>query len=230
MPEPKPEVQCDLLITDPKLLSLENVKSLDLLEPFGNANPKPVMCVSGVTLESVSEVGGGKHTRLRIRMGSAHFECIFFSHSAGDLGVGEGELIDMAFTPQVNEFRGSVTVQLVAAAVRPHDPTALCGAILHGACDYGWAAAPYCPERADFVKIWRGMRRDHRVGADTNAVVEQCPQDMEPEKYCLCLMALKEVGLLRGPGDEIFSAGQQQISGKADLEATRLIRSLRSFQ
>lgn len=46
-PEPQPEVQCDMLITDPALLSLENVRSLDLLEPYGNANPKPIMCISG---------------------------------------------------------------------------------------------------------------------------------------------------------------------------------------
>ena len=229
-PEPKPEVQCDLLITDPALLSLENVKSLDLLEPYGNANPKPVMCLSGVRLEAVSEVGGGKHTRLRVRLGSSHFECIFFSHSASDLGAGEGELIDMAFTPQVNEYRGNVTVQLVASAVRRHDPFALCDAILHSDSNSEWAAAAYCPERADFVRIWRGMCRDFHVGGDTQAVIAQCPQYMEPEKFCLCLMALKEVGLLAGSEDEIYSAGQCQISGKADLEATRLIRSLRSFQ
>ena len=229
-PEPKPEVQCDLLITDPALLSLDNVRSLDLLEPYGNANPKPVMCISGARLEAMSEVGGGKHTRLRICMGSAHFECIFFSHSAADTGVREGDLIDLAFTPQINEYRGNVSVQLVASAVRPHDPGALCDVILHGEPGFEWAAAGFCPERPDFVKIWRGMRRDYRVGDSTAAVLRQCPQDMEPERFCLCLMALREVGLLEGPGGMIYAASQRQITGKADLEATQLIRSLRSYQ
>ena len=229
-PAPKPEIQCDLLITDPALLSLENVKSLDLLEPYGNANPKPVMCVSGVRLESLSEVGGGKHARFRIRLGSQHFECIFFSHSAASIGVREGALIDMAFTPQVNEYRGSVTVQLVASAVRPHDPAALCEELLHGETGCWWAAAAYCPERSDFVRIWRGMGADFTVGGSTDAVVSQCPADMEPEKFCLCLMVLQEAGLLTGRNGGIFEARQHRISGKADLEATRLIRSLRSFQ
>lgn len=74
-------MNCDLLIRDPGLLSIESVRSLDLLEPYGNANPKPVMCMSGVTLESLSAVGGGKHLRLRVRLGSGHFEGIFFSHT-----------------------------------------------------------------------------------------------------------------------------------------------------
>jgi len=229
-PEPKPEVQCDLLITDPALLSLDNVRSLDLLEPYGNANPKPVMCISGARLEAMSEVGGGKHTRLRIRMGSAHFECIFFSHSTADTGVRDGDLIDLAFTPQINEYRGNVSVQLVASAVRPHDPGALCDLILRGEPGFEWAAAGFCPERPDFVKIWRGMSRDYRVGESTAAVLRQCPQDMEPERFCLCLMAFREVGLLEGPGGTIYAAAQRQITGKADLEATQLIRSLRSYQ
>ena len=97
-----------------------------------------------------------------------------------EAGVREGEKIDMAFTPQVNEYRGNVTVQLVAAAVRPHDPRALCNAILHNEASCLWAAAGYCPERPDFVRIWRGMKPGFRVGADTDGVLAQCLRDMEP--------------------------------------------------
>ncbi len=229
-PEPVPEVQCDLLITDPALLSLENVRSLDLLEPYGNANPKPVLCFSGVRLESLSEVGGGKHSRFRVRMGDTRFECIFFSHSNAESGVHEGELIDMAFTPQINEYRGNISVQLVASAVRPHEPRALCGALLRRDRAVCWAAVPYCPERADFVRVWRSMGSDFRVGRDADEVLSRCPVGMEPETYCLCLMVFQEAGLLSDGPDGIFSARPVQIDGKADLESTPLIRSLRQYQ
>ena len=224
------EVRCDLLITDPALLSLDNVRSLALLEPYGNANPKPVLCVSGVRLESLTMVGGGRHSRMRIRLGGQVFECIFFSHSAQETGVREGQLIDMAFTPQVNEYRGNVTVQLVASAVRPHEADALCEHILHGDTETEWACERYCPERTDFVRVWRSMGPDFAVGADTRAVLDQCPPGMEPERCCLCLMALLETGLLASDSGEIFSARPADIGGKADLEATRLIRSLKHLQ
>ena len=77
-PPAVPEVQCDLLITDPSLLSLQNVRSLDLLEPYGNANPKPVMCVSGVRVESVTDVGSGRHCRMRIQMEDSHLSRFSF--------------------------------------------------------------------------------------------------------------------------------------------------------
>ena len=229
-PEEAAQLQCDLLITDPALLSLENVRSLDLLEPYGNANPKPLLCVSGVRLESLSLVGGGRHSRMRIRLGGQSFECIFFSHNVQEAGVREGQRIDMAFTPQINEYRGNTSVQLVAAAVRPHEPEALCEHILHGDEAVEWACVPYCPERADFVRVWRSMGEDFAVGADTRQVLGQCPPGMEPERCCLCLMALREAGLLASEDGEIFSARPASIGGKADLEATRLLRSLRSMQ
>ena len=228
-PEPVPEVQCDLLITDPELLSLENVRALDQLEPYGNANPKPVLCVSGVPLEALTEVGGGRHCRMRIRLGGVPFECIFFSHSAAEAGVREGEKIDMAFTPQVNEYRGSVSVQLVAMAVRAHDPGGLCAAILSGERDVLGAAVPYCPDRSDFVRVWRSMPRSFTVGGDTEQVIAQCPKGLAPETFCLCLMVLREAGLLAG-GEGVFCACPTSIGGKADLEATELLRALRSMQ
>ena len=229
-PEPVPEVKCDLLITDPRLLSIENVRSLDLLEPYGNANNKPVLCVSGVRVEALSEVGGGRHLRMRIRLGGSAFECIYFSHNAADSGVVEGDIIDLAFSPQINEFRGNTSVQLVISAVRKHDPSALCARILEGDESVEWAAAGYCPSRADFVKLWRSMPESFTVGRNAEEVLSQCLGGMEPEKYCLCLMVLRETGLLSSESGGIFSARCAQISGKADLEGTRLIRSLRSFR
>jgi hypothetical protein len=43
-------------------------------------------------------------------------------------------------------------------------------------------------------------------------------------------MVLQEAGLLSDGPDGIFSARPVQISGKADLEATPLIRELRQYQ
>ena len=229
-PEPVAELKCDLLITDPALLSIENVRALDLLEPYGNANPKPLLCVSGVRVEALNEVGGGRHLRMRIRLGGSSFECIYFSHNAADSGIAEGDIIDLAFSPQINEFRGNTSVQLVISAVRKHDPSALCAMILEGDESAEWAAAAYCPSRADFVKLWRSMPESFTVGRSTEEILSQCLCGMEPEKYCLCLMVLRETGLLSSDSGEIFASRCAQISGKADLEATRLIRSLKSYR
>ena len=166
---------------------------------------------------------------MRVRLGASHFECIFFSHTARQLGISEGDSVDIAFTPQINEFRGNVTVQLVTAAVRRHDPTALCSAILAGDESVNWAAAAYCPGRADFVRVWRAMDKNFAVGKNVADVIRQCIGGMPPEKFCLCLMVLRETGLLRSEDGSIYSSRCASISGKADLESTHLIRALRAL-
>ncbi|MEI3101743.1 MAG: hypothetical protein V8T45_08175 [Oscillospiraceae bacterium] len=165
----------------------------------------------------------------RIRFGSKHIDGIFFSHKLDELGLHEGELVDLAFRPQINEYRGNVSVQLVASAMRRHDPRALCDAILCRDEQALWAASRYCPERADFVRLWRSMGKGFTVAKDTAHVIGQCLANMEPERFCLCLMALLETGLLSSPDGSIFSAAPANIGGKADLEGTRLMKTLHGY-
>ena len=228
-PAPQPEVLCDLLITDPALLSLDNVSSLERLEPYGSENPRPVFCLSGVTVESMTSVGGGRHLRLRVDLRGESLEGIFFSHTARDLGFREGERADLAFTPQVNEFRGSRSVQLLVTAARPHRPEALCEAILEGRKEALWAAAPWCPQRADFVRVWRLLERPgFRLGGSCSSVLRQRPEGMEPERFCLCLAVLREAGLLQAESPSLYGAAIEPRTEKADLEATELLRLLHS--
>ena len=228
-PAPQPEVLCDLLITDPALLSLDNVSSLERLEPYGSENPRPVFCLSGVTVESMTSVGGGRHLRLRVDLRGESLEGIFFSHTARDLGFREGERADLAFTPQVNECRGSRSVQLLVTAARPHRPEALCEAILQGRKEVLWAAAPWCPQRADFIRVWRLLERPgFRLGGSCSSVLRQRPEGMEPERFCLCLAVLREAGLLQAESPSLYGAAIEPRTEKADLEATELLRLLHS--
>ena len=228
-PAPVPEVQPDLLICSSELLSIENVRSLDLLEPYGNANPRPTMCMSGVRLENTSDVGGGKHLRIRVRLGHESFEGIFFSHNERKLDLHAGDTVDVAFTPQVNEYHGHVSVQLIVSAMRRHDGSALCEQILAGRRDVLWAAASRCPERADFVRVWRMIDREgFTLPDEPSALLRTAPRGMELETYVLCLAVLADVGLLEAPGGGICGGHAAHIEGKADLEASRIIRELKS--
>ena len=154
-------------------------------------------------------------------------DCIFFSHTAAGLGLHVGDTVDVAFSPQVNTYRGHSSVQLLVSAVRQHDCFELCTAILEGDESALYAAAPYCPSRADFIRVWRGIGNDFTVGTDTDAVIEHCPTGMDAEKYCICLMVLLETGLLKSSDGRIFGARRANIVGKADLDATKLIKTLR---
>ena len=229
-PKAPPAVNCDLLITDPSVLDLDNVKELDKLEPYGNGNPRPLMCILGAELESFSEVGGGRHLKLRAKLQDECFDGIFFSHTAKELGIHRGDLVDIAFSPQINEFRGRSSVQLLISALRVHEPEELCRAILEKDKNYVWGASVFCPERPDFIRVWREFKKGFPVKSRVEEILSQCPLGMVPEKFCICLMTLLECGLLCSNDGRIYGAKSVKINGKADLEATGTMRTLRALK
>ena len=109
---PAPGLRLDFEVEKPELLSVRNVEALERLEPFGNDNPPACLCITGAILSAAQSIGAGQHTRLRIEKAGKTLDCIFFSMPYENLGVSEGMLVDVAFEPQINEFRGRTSVQL----------------------------------------------------------------------------------------------------------------------
>ena len=74
-------------------------------------------------MEHVCAVGGGKHLRLKVRAkdGTA-LQAIYFSAGGLQDRLSPGDRVDLAFTPQINEFRGARAVQLNLADLRRVSP------------------------------------------------------------------------------------------------------------
>ena len=228
-PKPQPEVSCDLLISDPRLLSMDSVSRLDELEPFGNGNPKPTMCLLDVTAKDIAPIGGGKHMRLRLSLMGADFDCIYFSHSPAQLGIINGQQVDAAFTPQINEFRGRRCVQLVISALRPHRPQELSCAI-SGEGAPPWYARRYLPRREDFIAVWRNIKDlAHPLGGTIDDILAYCPPDMPPEMFCICLKVWCELGLMTaGEGGALYGASLAHPGEKVNLDSSQILQYLRN--
>ena len=107
-----PELKIDFEARKAELLTIENVRALSGLEPFGTDNLSPVICFYNAEIVSIIPICAGKHTKMWICKDGTVFECVFFSKSVEDLGFKEGNRVNVAFTPQINEFRGRCNVQL----------------------------------------------------------------------------------------------------------------------
>lgn len=204
----EPSLSCDFLVTDPSLLSIGNVEALDLLEPFGNSNAKPVLCIMGAVIVRMSEINE-KHTKMNLIFRGVQYDGIFFGKRLSDLDVRVGSTVDIAFTPQINLFKGNKTVQLTLCAVRPHESDAICEDIRNG-CRYTRAAMQYLPQRPDFEKVWRFNRSS----------ITSCPDGIMMETYSICLKVFEQCGLIDSNAVKI------QTDGKRDLFATELMKKL----
>jgi single-stranded-DNA-specific exonuclease len=101
-------------------LTLALVKDLQRLGPFGQGNPKPLICVPGVTLASPPRRVGksGNHLQMLVRQGNATMQCILFNAADGLEKLEKGTVIDLAAQAQLNEYNGYVSVQLCIEDLR----------------------------------------------------------------------------------------------------------------
>lgn len=226
-----PSVDFDLRIDDPALLSTDCVSSLDLLEPCGNGNPRARLCIINAVLDSVTPMGGGRHLRLSVTKHAKRLECVYFSHTQQELGLRSGDLVDIAFYPQINDYRGRKSVQLILTDIRRADLLPLCARVLAGKePEYG-EEGDILPERRDFALLWRLLQRCGGVltGTLPELLTAMGPTGLHPGKACAGLRILSEAKLisLERTGD-VFSIMQTNIEGKADLNNAPYMRTLAS--
>ena len=206
------------------------MRELDRLEPYGSANPRPVLCISDVPLLSAYGVGAEKqHLKFSVEFDGRRFDGIFFSHTKEALGIKAGDRVDLAFTPQINEYLGNVSVQLSACGIRPHRPESLCERIMEQDCSVLWAAGSFMPKRSDFVYLWKHFGNQPQVAASLKDVLAVCPPGMEPERYCLCLAVFSQAGLLTSADGRVYCSRYIRSETKADLNATEIMKILRKL-
>lgn len=224
----------DLDINDPALLDMDSVESLSLLEPFGSGNPQPVLCIQGAVLESATPIGGGRHLRLKVSYRGRQFDCVYFSMTAGEFDMRPGEMTDVAFSAQINEFRSRRSVQLVVADMRTTDRAAVCRHILGKGGIPPAQKSALLPDRACCVRIWRALESagGSTAGEAHEVVTSLCEAGGDGlPRAAVCLRVFEELGLLQLS----FSGGRLEVSiipgeGKADLSASRILQRLAGRQ
>jgi len=103
-------------------LNLQTVTQIEQLSPFGQGNPRPVLCSSGVTLAEPSKrMGGGdRHLSVRLTQHNIQIRAVAFGQGdwCDDLNACDGP-IDIAYRPVINEFAGRRNVEIQLVDWRP---------------------------------------------------------------------------------------------------------------
>ncbi|NBI10819.1 single-stranded-DNA-specific exonuclease RecJ [Colidextribacter sp. OB.20] len=229
------------LAVSPRHLTVEAVEALDLLEPCGTGNPRPVFLLQGAQVHAMAQVGRGRHLKLRLESRGAPLDAIFFSSQGSELGLYPGCRVDVVFYPQINDFRGVRSVQLQVVDLRLAPSRAQLERAIYEKYRQGEPltseeARFLLPSRGDFVDLYRWLERQ----STASTVVEDTPariarsvaratrQKEVPARTMLCLEVLEERGLidLKRRTDRI-QITLRHVEQKVDLEASEIIRRLR---
>ena len=234
------EIDCAV---SPELLTEENIEALDQLEPCGAGCPKPVFYMDGLTVEQLSEVGGGKHLRLRLGRGGHSFGAIFFSTTALRSGIGPGDRVEAAFTPQINEFRGVRSVQLNLVDIRPDKASresyvaerTIYEKHTGGQPLTAQEAGTLLPERSDFTAVWRYLTshaQNHQMQEDFGCLARKIARyagmPYNPGRMRICLDVFRERGLLNYDKNRSWiRITLAEPRGKVDLEQSPILIQLK---
>ena len=225
-------------VVKPELLTISNIDSLSRLEPCGNGCPKPVLVMEGLTVDRLGQVGGGRHLRIRLQSGRHALQAIWFSANAETASIAPGDMVDVAFIPQVNVYRSERTVQMNILDIRPHCKaecamdTAAYRSLQAGAVDAA-VADRLLPDRNTLGAVWRyltmmsGGEVRENPACLCRKIVRWTGAPLALEKLLTCLDIFSDVGLL-----EIKRLHKYIIirpvttEGKADLNQSRTMQQL----
>ncbi len=233
------EIDCAV---DPALLTLANVEALSELEPCGAGCPQPVFCIENMSLAQAAEVGGGRHLRMRLRSGTQFFAAIFFSSTLARTGLRAGDRVDVAFTPQINEFRGVRSVQLNVVDIRPTALAEKAESELYERCRSGLLSAleagRLLPQRPDFLAVWRylvahaeGGRLEDECGRMSRSITLRTGVPGSSARTRVCLDVFAEQGLIEmRPAGRSLRIKITANGRKVDLEKSGIVMRLKRIK
>ena len=239
---PESVLEIDMELHQPGRVTLQEVEALSALEPYGSGNARPLFCLMGATLLRMQNVGQNRHLKLRLGKGSAQFDGIFFSTTSSACGCAEGDRVDAAFYLQVNEFRGSRTVQLQMVDIRPslsassreQECLTLLAQCTGGETVSAKNARRMLPSREQYAAVWRTLVHMTPEGAlhtaylpllrSLSAALGKTDSFL---RSAFCLAVFQERGLLQlelhGDDIDLQLAGRDK---KVKLEDSEYIRRL----
>ncbi len=112
-----PELKLDMDI-EAADLTMDFVRELDRMAPFGESNPYPVFAIPKLTLRSVSAMGQKKnHLKIMLSDGrNSVIEAVWWNKKELDIDISEE--VDVAFVPSINNYMDKQRVQLVIKDIR----------------------------------------------------------------------------------------------------------------
>ena len=196
-----PPLECDLSIHLDRI-TVESVRRLEQLAPYGAENPTPVFVLEKAVIDGIFSVSEGKHCRLRLRQGNASIYAVWFGMPPEQLPYTMGDVVDAAVNLSVYEsLRG---VQLSGRILELHpagfgnaaaEQTALVQALRRGTPLSAEQKARIAPERSDIITVYRELQARRWHAEDLQPLFAKLGEE-NTGKILVAITALEQVGLI----------------------------------
>ncbi len=242
------EAECEI---SPRDITMEQANELYYLEPFGVSNPVPVFVLRNVPLYDIALVGGGKHTRMIFRLNGTSVSAMCFRQTLADLDVYPGDMVDVMFTLDINEFQNQRNVQMIVRDVRLTEKQFAAESAereLYEKIRSGMkpgeigldpvSAEDVVPTREEFAAVYKLLQRELRVEHEVfsiRALLHLLRGNGMPMRYVklrFILDTFNELNLLSvrelSRANEIFAFRYVYVKTKISLDRSEIYRKLKA--
>lgn len=221
------------------LLTLEQVAGLEQLEPFGMYNPLPVFIVRNMRIEEITPIGKDRHIRLSVQGEKGTYAALAFGLSAVNCPFVQGDVVDIVCTVDINDFRGSRTVQLMIKDMKLTELEQQKDAIEMAVYDKITARQASrsevqlaTPSRDDLVAVFRHLKfkaesGEQRLSSISRKIQYETKQKMDIAKLLICIEVMKEFGIITGSREQDrITLTVHDIGKKIDLGKSTVLNEL----
>ena len=196
-----PPLKCDLSIRLDRV-SVDSVRALDQLAPYGADNPTPVFLLENAVIEGIYPVSEGKHCRLRLRQGNASLYAAWFGMPVQRLAYEPGDTVDAALhlsvydSPRGAQLSGRI-VDLRPAGFGPEAARQerLVEALRRGVPLSKEDKALLRPDRAQIAAVYRELKTKRWQADDLQPLLAKLGAE-QAGRNLVALTALEQVGLV----------------------------------
>ena len=196
-----PPLCCDLAIHLDRI-TVDSVRRLEQLAPYGAENPTPVFLLQNAVLDGVYPVSEGKHSRLRLRQGNASIYAVWFGMAPEQLPYATGDVVDAALNLSVYDApRGA---QLSGRIIDLHpaglgsctaEQAALVQALRRGAPLTPDQKTLITPPRSHIIAVYRDLQARRWHAEDMQPLCAKLGEE-NTGKTLVAVTALEQVGLI----------------------------------
>lgn len=230
MPSATIKIDC---VVEPSLLNVSEIKGLDILEPFGSDNPSPVFMVREAVIDKIIPLSEGKHIKLRLYKNKVYFEVLCFFTKPVGFCASVGDVVDIAFSASLNEYRGQVTPSLKFKAIRLSNSDMnelVCGRQRYEAYLRGEnRSSELIPTRDEVAVVYRYLKGLGQTFYSLDAIFCHIIKDkrIDYTKFRIAIDVMLELGLISrevGQDGEIIAVNRN--AAKVELQNSSVIRGL----
>ncbi|MBQ7625205.1 MAG: single-stranded-DNA-specific exonuclease RecJ [Clostridia bacterium] len=227
-------------------ITVPSIKGLSVLEPFGMGNPQPLFVMNDMRVEEITPISHERHIKLQLSKDGVTFYGFVFGMGMKSCQFVKGDKLDVAFSAEINNYRGRDSVQLVVKDLKWSESEEKSDSESYSAyLDFisgkeitPDTAAHLSPTKNELISVFRHIKAN-AAGSILSDSVRSVYRKIKYEsqgslslgRFLVCMDVFSEFSIFSySLNDDDISITVNEYEGKADINGSTALRRLNELR